>query len=557
MISRPPPLDWAALAPRYEALLAEPLAPDLVDGWLRRWSDLDQIVWEARAWLKRDRARDATDAAAQRAYAAFAQAVMGPFQAAGQRLRQKLLALPGYTPPPEQARMQALLRVEAGLYSAEALALNPALEEQEQRALTLLSGATVLLDGAEQTQAQADARLHDPDRVRREAAWRALEERMVGERPALADLLIALVGLRQRQARLAGLPDYRAYRWRALGRLDYTPEDCLALHAAVETELVPLAGRLLDARRRRLGLAALRPWDLEVDPDQPDGQSLFADAADLEEQTAQLLARIDPGLGALFERMRDGFLDLESRPGKAPGGEQWSFPQSGMPYIHMHAVGTADDLLTLLHECGHALHDALSAQSQPLLWNRGGPAEFEEFAAMGLVALALPHLERARGGPLDPEAARRARSAYLAGIAVRWLPMICMADAFQHWLYTEAPADLRPADLDAQWRALGRRFLPSVDWSGLEDAQGGGWWRQRLIFTAPFYAIEYVVAHLGALQLWRRAESDHTQTWRDYCAALALGNTRPLPELLAAAGVRTPFGREAVRLAAEVLGSEC
>jgi oligoendopeptidase F len=256
----------------------------------------------------------------------------------------------------------------------------------------------------------------------------------------------------------------------------------------------------------------------------------------------QVLTRVAPELGRMFSRMRQhDLLDLSSRKGKMPGGEEWFFPITNLPYIHLNAVGSTDDILTLLHECGHAFHDVMSATQQSLVWNMGAPAEFSEFAAMSMTMLALPYLHQQRGGWLPEDQVNRMERGYLESVFVKWLPLAAMVDAFQHWVYTEAPQDLTAADLDAKWVELGERFQPVVDWSTLEGERASGWQQMRLLFSQPFYFIEYAFAHLGALTLWRNALDNPNATWQAYRHALTLGDTRPLAALFEAAGVQLLF----------------
>jgi oligoendopeptidase F len=413
----------------------------------------------------------------------------------------------------------------------------------------------VTLDGRELTGPELDRRLRDPDRAIREAAWRTSNAAWLRHRERLDDLFLALLMERRRLARAAGLPDYRAYRWRELDRLDYTPADALALHEAIAGEIVPLAARRQEARRARLRLPALRPWDLDVDQDARPPLQPFPDLAAFEAAMAGVFARLDPELGALYERMRDGYLDLGWRRGKSGGGEEWAFPVTGLPYALVNADGTADGVNLLLHEMGHAFHDYLVLRRGGLIWESHYPDEMAEFAAIALSHLAAPHLARDRGGFYPPEDAARVRAAALEEIVVKWLPHIAMLDDFQHWLYADAPAAVGPADLDAAWREQASRFSPWVDWSGLETEQGAGWQRAGLLFTQPFYSLEYALAHLGALQVWRNAQADPDAAWRAYRSALALGNTRPLPDLYQAAGARLPFDHAVVRDVAQTLAA--
>ena len=180
-----------------------------------------------------------------------------------------------------------------------------------------------------------------------------------------------------------------------------------------------------------------------------------------------MFQHVDPTLAGYFAMMRDGWLDLAACPNKAPGGYCEGFPASHRPYIFMSAVGTQDDVQTLLHEAGHAFHFMESSRTHSLVWNYSGPLEFCEVASMGMELLAQPYLERSRGGFYDHAVdAGRAYTEHLEGI-VTFLPYMAVVDAFQHWVYTEAPEDVTADQLDATWSALWDRFMQDVDYGGL------------------------------------------------------------------------------------------
>ncbi len=551
------PHDWNTVAPHFEALNAEELAAENVSDWLLHWSDLEKILGEAGATAGRAKSEDTTDAAAEASYLNFVQKIVPEWTVAAQQLKTKLLEMPGYTPPPDQTQFLRRLRNDADLFQAENVPIQAQLQTLANDYDKLTGPMTVTLHGEELTLPQAEQLGLATDRAVREEAWRAVQGRWMQSRADLDALYLQMLPLRRQLAQNAGLSDYRAFIWRALRRFDYTPEDSLAFGAAIEAEVVPLSQKILEQRRQDLGVETLRPWDLNVDPEGRTPLRPFADVAELEAGTAQIFAQVDPELGADFERLRSGFLDLDSRKGKAPGGYCSFFPKTGLPYIFMNAVGTESDIRTLLHEGGHAFHGLASSAAQPLLWNRGAPMEFNEVASMAMELLALPYLEKDRGGFYSPEEADRARREQLEKI-VLFLPYMAVVDGFQHWVYADAPEDVTAADMDAQWDKLWTRFMGGVDWSGLDAERVSGWHRKLHIFTVPFYYVEYGLAQLGALQVWRNALADQSNAVKQYRSALALGNTRPLPDLYAAAGARLAFDRatvgELTRLVASHLG---
>jgi oligoendopeptidase F len=415
----------------------------------------------------------------------------------------------------------------------------------------IVGGQTVVWDGQELTLPQLQPVYLEPDRERRERAWRLAAERQLTDREAINALWAKFLELRGQLAANASLPDYRAYRWQQLLRFDYSPEDCFRFHQAIEQVAVPAAQRLYERRRQRLGVKTLRPWDLDVDLLSRPPLRPFAQVAELVEGTARIFQRVDPELSGYFEIMqREGLLDLDNRKGKAPGGYCDSFRASRRPFIFMNAVGVHDDVQTLLHEGGHAFH-AFESYHLPYFNQLDPPLEFAEVASMGMELLASPYLPADEGGFYSPEQAARGRVEFLERAVLFW-PYMAVVDAFQHWVYENHEAARDPANCDGRWEALWQRFMPGVDWSGLEAERATGWQRKLHIHQEPFYYVEYGLAQLGAFQLWRNARRDQAGAVAAYRKALSLGDTAPLPQLYAAAGVRFAFDADTLRQAVDL-----
>lgn len=549
------PLDWRAIEPLYARLEQETLAPAEVPGWIRRWSDVKMVVWEGWSTVKGRQERDLTDEASQAALQSFIEGVLCPSEVADGKLAAKLLAVPHWRPEPQHEQLVRRFRSAAGVRSGENAGLNA-----EIAALVAAYGRTgaaisVAVAGRTLTGPELEEVGRDPDRGRREGAWRAQAQAWLGQREALDDLFMTLLDKRRRQARGAGLANYRALYWREVGRVDYTPEDGIAFHDAVAAEVVPLAARRQRARRAALGVDVLRPWDLDVDAWGTPPSRPFLDLDTFEEGMAGVFARVDPELGELFGRMRSGYLDIGWRPGKRAGGVERPFPITGIPFVLVNRDGTDEGTKTLMHEMGHAYHDHLTMSHTTLQWHLEPSDEFSELAAFGLYHLAAPFLGSDHGGPLTPAAAARSQARFIEEIITRYLPAFALGDAFQHWVYAAAPEGVRPDDLHAKWRELMARFTPWIDWTGLEVPGAAGWQRQWSPFQQPFYDIAYALSLLGSLHVWRNAQADPAVAWRRYRSALSLGNTRPLPDLFSAAGASLPFRREVVRETIQAVAS--
>ncbi|MCC7360367.1 MAG: M3 family oligoendopeptidase [Anaerolineales bacterium] len=529
---------WAEIAPHYAELSAHTLTADTLIEWLGAWSRLAAHVHDLRVRLYVATTVNTADTESLARYERFLSEIFPAAQAAEQALKEKLLASglepAGFEIPLKNMRTAAALFREANLpLLAELEALNTKYDQ-------IVGAQTIQWEGEERTPTQVLLALNDPDRARREAAWRAVQARFQADRAAINAQWVAHLVKRRQVAANAGYPDYRAYRWQELLRFDYTPEDCASFHAAIEAAVVPATKRLYERRRRRLGLDRLRPWDLQVDTTGKPALKPFSTAEELIDGGGRILGSVDPALGSYFDTMRaEQLLDLENRRHKAPGGYCDAFLVPQRPYIFMNAVGKHDDVQTLLHEAGHSFHVFESAHL-PYIQQMEVGSEFAEVASMGMELLAAPYLGREHGGFYTPEEANRARVEHLEGALLFW-PYMAVVDAFQQWVYTNAEAALDPANCDAAWLDLWQRFMPGVDWSGLETECATGWHRKLHIHQLPFYYVEYGLAQLGAVQLWRNARHDQAAAVAAYRRALALGGTVPLPQLYAAAGVRFAF----------------
>jgi oligoendopeptidase F len=358
-----------------------------------------------------------------------------------------------------------------------------------------------------------------------------------------------LLLLREQIAKNAGFANYRDYAFRANRRFDYSPEDCLRFHDAIECEVMPVLNELQTERRRQMKLDKLRPWDLAVDPLNRPPLRPFAQVGQMISASQKIFDRLDKDLAGGFKTMNDlRLLDLDNRKGKAPGGYQSTLAEARLPFIFMNAVGVQRDVETILHEAGHAFH-ALAARDEDLFAYRHAPIEFCEVASMSMELLGNEFIESF----YSPSEAKRARRDHLEGI-VEIFPWIATVDAFQHWIYTH-PAHSR-AERRAAWLALMDRFGGEVDWSGYETVRASLWHRQLHIFLHPFYYVEYGIAQLGALQVWSNSSRDKARALADYKRSLSLGGSRPLPELFAAAGCRFDFSVKTVKPLVDLVRQE-
>jgi len=371
----------------------------------------------------------------------------------------------------------------------------------------------------------------------------------LADRDAIDAIYDQMLALRHQVARNAGFDNFRDFQHRRFKRFDYAPADCMTMHAAIEEHLVPIQRGLDRERAHALGVAPLRPWDLAVDVKGRSPLRPFEGAQQLVDGCSRMFHAMGGGLGEMFDTLREGdCLDLDSRAGKAPGGYQYQRQYTRRPFIFMNAAGMHRDLVTMVHEAGHAFHSLLS-MTDPVLEYRGAPTEFAEVASMSMELLTLPYHGEFYGEGDQRRAMRERLEKFPT--TMTWVATI---DAFQHWVYTN-PGHTRAQRTDA-WRALMKRFGHDASWEGCEDARDAQWQRQLHLFGMPFYYIEYGIAETGAIQMWMNARRDQQGALANYRKGLSLGGSRPLPELFRAAGLRLDLSSNLMGELAREVGRE-
>lgn len=544
---------WPALEPLYQDLLSRDLhCANCLRGLIMDRSELDAAAGEAASVLYINMTRRTDDAAAQKVYLDHVENVQPRLKQASFELDRRIVESP-FASGLDQARYGVMLRdlrAAVELFRPENIPLETELARLDQQYSEICGAMTVNFRGKERTLTQMAVFNEDPDRATREEAWRLAAGRRFADAARIDSIFDRMVTIRRQIASNAGLPDFRAYAFKARRRFDYTPADCSAFAAGIEKHVTPLVRKNMAARARAMGIERPRPWDGQADIKGRPALRPFEGSTQLLDRTRRVFAQMDPSLAAMFDFLcvpPSGVecLDLESRKGKAPGGYQASRERMRVPFIFMNAAGVQRDVETLVHEAGHAFHTLL-CRGEPLLHYRNElPLEFAEVASMSMELLSHPFMEEYYSAP----DAARARRAHLEQMLVS-LATIAIVDQFQHWLYTTSND---AAARHAKWSELQARYGPGFDWSGLEDLLGASWHRVLHMFGAPFYYIEYGIAQLGALQVWLNYRADAAAAIAAYKRALALGGSRPLPQLFEAAGLAFDFSPANIgRLVAEI-----
>ncbi|MGP0067513.1 MAG: M3 family oligoendopeptidase [Isosphaeraceae bacterium] len=544
--------EWEQIEPWYRRLMDQPVdtAKDL-ERWVLAAGELNAAVGQEGVQRYIAMTCQTDDPEREAAYLAFVRDIEPKLKPIQNEIRSRYLDSSHRLELPRDRYFvfDRALENRRNLFREANIPRETQLAELEQQYQKIMGAMTVSYRGQERTLAQMAPFLEETDRSVRQEAWELAAARRLQDRETLDELFDQMKQLRIEVAREAGFPNFVEYSFRNRERFDYGIAESVRFHEAVERVVVPLARRIHEAHRAAMGVESLRPWDLSVDPLGRPPLHPFQDVEQLAAGTETVFREVDAELGAQFAFLRaEHLLDLANRKGKAPGGYQTTLEDQRLPFIFMNAVSLDSDVRTLLHEGGHAFH-TLACRGEPLSAYRESPLEFCEVASMSMELLGARRLDPFYSGPDADRSCRK----LLEGI-VLILPWIATVDAFQHWIYNHP--DHTRDERKAAWKSLLDRFGGLVDWSGYEDARDHSWHRQLHIFLYPFYYIEYGIAQLGALQIWQRSLTDRPGAVADYKKALALGGSRPLPQLFEAAGIRFNFGDDLIASLMETIRTE-
>lgn len=534
--------EWSAIQPFYNDLLNRQITSvDELRKWFQNRSELESVLAEDAGWRYIKMTCDTSDEKLRERFNYFVTEIEPNIAPLSNKLNEKALQNPYLKDLDDQGYdiLKRSLENELKLFREENIRLLTRIQTDSQEFGAISGAMTVTIEGQELTLQQAADRLQSTDRSIREDAYSKIWERGLEDKDKLNDLYSHLVNLRDQVGKNAGFLNYRDYMFSALGRFDYTPQDCLLFHDAVEIEVVPILNALSKERKDMLMVDQLKPWDKNVDPTGKDPLKPFQTVEELLDKTIICFHKLDPFLGECLSIMKAmGHLDLESRKGKAPGGYNYPLAEVGVPFIFMNATSTLRDLVTILHEGGHAIHSFVTRDLE-LNNFKDTPSEIAELASMSMELISMDHWDVFFSNEED---LRRAKKSHLEQI-IETLPWVATIDKFQHWVYENPGHSLE--ERKAVWNKIFITFSDDVtDWTGLEEVKGFLWQKQLHLFEVPFYYIEYAIAQLGAIAVWKNYRENKKVGLNAYLEALALGYTKTLPEVYGTANVKFNFSKD-------------
>ncbi|MBH2005266.1 MAG: M3 family oligoendopeptidase [Sphingobacteriia bacterium] len=527
--------DWESLEPYFKTLAERPLNSKAdLEQWLRNISELEAVVSEDACWRQIKMTCDTTDQSLEAAFTYFCMEIQPRLQPYADQLNRKLVNCP-YTAELDQQLYHTYLRSvkkSIDLFREANIPIQAELSVLQQQYGVIAGKMTIEVGGVEYTLQQAAQFLESSDRSLREQVYRKIQERRKQDAQPLHELYGNLIAKRHQVALNAGFDNYRDYKFKELGRFDYTKEDCFQFHEAVKQHVLPLVNEIYERKKIKLELDTLRPWDTEAEPAGVQPLKPFTGGRDLYEKSVQCFEQLNPFFADCLRKMNElKHFDLESRKGKAPGGYNCPLAESGAPFIFMNAAGQMSDVTTMVHEGGHAVHSFLS-HPLPLSAFKEYPMEIAEVASMSMELFTMDHW----GAFFQNETDLKRAKEHQLERTITIFPWIAIIDKFQHWVYEHPQHTI--AERTATWMQILNEFSGTgIDYSGLDEYRATGWQRQLHLFEVPFYYIEYGIAQLGAIGLWMQYKQNPEQAIQNYIKALSLGGTKTLPELYKAAGL--------------------
>ena len=515
-----------------------------LEGWLMDASELEAVVSEDASWRQIRMTCDVESKELEQAFAYFMLEIQPKIQPISDKLNRKLIDSP-YLQELDQKKFFTYLRnvrKSIDLFREENVPIQAELSVMQQQFGQIAGKMTVEVNGKEYTLQQAAKFLENPDRKLREEVYRKINERRLKDKNELNHLYSQLISRRDTIGKNAGFKNYAAYKFMDLGRFDYSKEECFQFHDAVKQYVLPLVNEINKRKKEKLSLESLRPWDVEAEPENILPLRPFETGEELLGKSIDVFEKLRPFFADCLRKMKSmNRLDLDSRKGKAPGGYNCPLAETGAPFIFMNAAGQMHDVTTMLHEGGHAVHSFL-AHPLELSGFKEYPMEIAEVASMAMELFTMDQWKIFF--PKEEELLRAKEQQMERVISI--FPWVATIDKFQHWVY-ENP-NHSEEDRGENWMRILNEFTsPVIDFSGLEEYRRYGWQRQLHLFEVPFYYIEYGIAQLGAIGLWKQYRINKEEALNNYTKALSLGGTRTLPELYKAAGLKFDFSGDHIQ----------
>ena len=403
----------------------------------------------------------------------------------------------------------------------------------------IMASASIPFEGAERNLSEFGPFMRSPDRHLRKRAAEARWGFLAEKREALEDIFHQLVQVRHEMARKLGYENFIRMGYDRMLRSDYDEESAAFYREQIRLHLVPLASRVMEEQAARLGLDGLKFYDEALQF--PDGNAApKGDPEWIINNGKKLYESLSPETAEFIHFMMDnGLMDLVAKKGKAGGGYCTYISGYNAPFIFSNFNGTSADIDVLTHEVGHAFQVYLSKDQSAMeyCWPTSDAAEIH---SMTMEYFTYPHMDLFFNG-----SANRYRYSHTLE-SILFLPYGVAVDEFQHVVYKQP--EMSKEERNRAWKIIEEKYLPKRDFDGFAHLEAGTWWQtQSHIYQSPFYYIDYTLAQICAFQFWMKAQQDKDMAMADYIRLCKAGGSRSFLDLVAYAGLESPFNEGVVQ----------
>ena len=544
---------WEAIESLFENLIQRKInsISDL-ENWMLDRSELEAVLEEDMAWRYIKMNIDTTDKQLAERFHFWIKEISPNIAPYSHKLNLKLVNN-SFLKDLDKEKYKIYLRSvnnQIQIFRKENIPLFTEMEAKQQEYGAISAKMNIEHNGEKLTMQQAEQLLKSQSRKKRKEIYHKIADRRLQDEVKLDNLFDELITLRQKIAQNAGFDNYRDYMFSAMGRFDYSPKDCFDFHDAIAKEIVPIISAFEKKRKEKLGNKSYKPWDTAVDVNGYPPLKPFNNGNDLTDLSIDCFNKLRTYFGDCLTTMKAmKHLDLESKNGKAPGGFMYPLYEIGVPFIYMNAVGSQRDLVTMVHEGGHAVHSFLSRELDMTEF-KSTPSEVAELASMSMELFTMDHWDVFYTDKAD---LKRAKSEQLQK-ALETLPWVASIDKFQHWIYTNKH---NAKERKEEWLKIsGELGNQIIDWSGNKNLHAILWQKQLHLYEVPFYYIEYGIAQLGAIAMWRSYKEIGDKALDNYMSALKLGYTKTISEIYETAGIKFNFSAIYVKELADFIKKE-
>ena len=305
------------------------------------------------------------------------------------------------------------------------------------------------------------------------------------------------------------------------------PDEVIDTLLEVTRKNIGIFHRYFHLKAQKLGMEKLRRYDIYAPLAESDKRYTFQEAADL---TFEAFERFDPKFARLAKRVFDeGHVDSEVRKGKMGGAFCSTLGPDLTPWVMLNYQGKSDDVSTMAHELGHAIH-SMMAEEHSLFTQHACLPLAETASTFGEMTLTDLMLERETDesvkqdilfGQLDDAFATILRQIYFA--------------LFEREAHSMIANNASVDELNAAYLAnLKEEFGDSVD---VSDEFKYEWVSIPHIYGTPFYVYAYAFGQLLVFALYKRYKEEGESFKPKYMRILSAGGSLAPIALLAESGM--------------------